>query len=307
MRKATQFPDFFVIGAQKCGTSSLCAMLEAHPQIVFSVPKEPLFLSRDEVPLHPHFFATDPSGWDRHDWQEKAEALLEEYRACFPEAKEGQQVGEGSTSYFPSRVAPMRIHHYRPDAKLILLLRHPVARAYSAYWHHVRHGTAIHSFAGHLRYENGMILEMGHYAEHLARWQHYFPKEQMYVASYERFVREPLVVFKDICDFLTIESTEPSHISHSNRGSVPRFLRLQLMINWLRRMEGNRMSAVRHNDDHHVSVILRLLNCLSRWNLCETPPPPMNTALEQRLNRYFCQANAGLDKLADKEMTKEWW
>jgi len=68
---------FFVIGAPKCGTTSLCSILAEHPEVGFSIPKEPRFFSHDEI------YARG------FDW----------YHGLFPERDGKKSVGEGSTSY----------------------------------------------------------------------------------------------------------------------------------------------------------------------------------------------------------------
>ncbi len=105
-------PTFFIIGAPKCGTTSLTNWLRENPQVFMPAEKEPCFFSPD---LHPSLYVT-----------------LEAYEALFDRAtRDHVAVGEASTTYLESEVAVPRLLEYQPDAKLIVMLRSPVKMAIS--------------------------------------------------------------------------------------------------------------------------------------------------------------------------------
>lgn len=112
--RAKRLPDFFIIGAPKCGTTSLASWLSEHPSVFMSDPKEPHYYSPELVP--------QPSARDEM-----------EYHRLFASARAGQKVGEASTGYLRSRVAVPRILSDRADARLIVCLRNPVDMARSAH------------------------------------------------------------------------------------------------------------------------------------------------------------------------------
>lgn len=102
-------PIFFIIGAPKCGTTSLAAWLAEHPQIYFSPRKEPHYFNQDGL---------------------MATASLAEYESLFAEAgPEHVAVGEGSTHYLYSKEAVPRILKYNPEARFIVCLRNPIEMA----------------------------------------------------------------------------------------------------------------------------------------------------------------------------------
>src|SRR5947209_1159841 len=125
-------PDFLIIGAQKAGTTSLYRYLAAHPDIVASTRKEV------------HFF--DINFW-RGEWW---------YRSLFPLRRRLQRrpplrnrpaiTGEASPYYLFHPFAPERAAQLLPDAKLIVLLRDPVERAWSHYRHEVANGRETMTF-----------------------------------------------------------------------------------------------------------------------------------------------------------------
>jgi Sulfotransferase domain len=194
VRRATShqrpLPDFLVIGAQKCGTSTLFASLAAHPQVRGAVWKEV------------HFFDAGPV--DGLDW----------YRAHFPRSSlhqgDGLHVvtGEASPYYLVHPGVPERVRSVVPDARLLVILRDPVQRAASAYHHAVRVGAEtrppetaldpdapdeIPAAAGADWFDppdcpvrRRGYLARGRYAEQLERWLDVFPAEQLLVIETAR-------------------------------------------------------------------------------------------------------------------------
>ena len=115
-------PDFLVLGAQKAGTTALYAYLRWHPGITGPSWKEVSF-------------------FDRHWWRGPAW-----YRGQFPLRSGTRLVGEASPSYLFHPLAPERVRALVPDARLVALVRDPVARAYSHYQHEVALGREPLSF-----------------------------------------------------------------------------------------------------------------------------------------------------------------
>jgi len=108
--QALKFPDFFVVGAPRCGTTSLCRYLMRNPQICFSRPKEPHYFSRLE---------RDPT---------EAELRRDYLDRCFDHYSETDRaVGEGSVSYLYLPGTIERINRLNPDARFIVLVRNPLA------------------------------------------------------------------------------------------------------------------------------------------------------------------------------------
>ena len=107
--RSFHLPNFFIIGAPKCGTTSLASWLGQHPQIHMCSLKEP------------NFFNTD--GW-------RVTVTLEAYTALFKGAGEQHRaIGEASTSYFSSNSAVRNILHVQPNARFIVMLRNPLEMA----------------------------------------------------------------------------------------------------------------------------------------------------------------------------------
>jgi len=200
-------PDFLVIGAQRCGTTLMHSLLERHPGAY--VPKH-----RKEI----HFFD------DHYDLGENW------YRGFFPVDRVGlTAIGEVSPSYLADPRVPQRIYEFYPDMRLIVLLRHPIDRLWSAYHHLRRIDGESRSFTDFIR-QDVDALERGKYGAQLARYAARFPKKQLLVVVLEELLRDPATQLLRIQEFL--ELREPWDIDRAdlvqkvNENFVPRYPKL---------------------------------------------------------------------------------
>jgi Sulfotransferase domain len=206
-------PDFIIIGAPKCGTTSLYYLLAEHPYVEPAAAKEL------------HFFS---SHFDLGlDW----------YRRCFPRPryKDGRRTitGEATPSYLFDPYAPQRVAAAVPEARLIVVLRNPVDRAYSLYQMAMRKGwdstTSFEEAIGAIQTlgslppgggapeygihnaldENSWYLSGGVYVDQLVRWSQYFSDEQMLVIKSEDFSKRPQATLKAVLEFLDLPEWEP--------------------------------------------------------------------------------------------------
>jgi Sulfotransferase domain len=214
-------PDFLIIGAPKAGTSSLYAYLVQHKAI--------LPASRKEV----HYF-------DRF-----LDRGLNWYRAHFPLAlwmnllSARRITGEATPNYLASPAVAAAAHDLLPEAKLIVLLRNPVERAYSHYYFAIaRQRKARHTFDEAIRIEMQKLEEAdsaasrlaaapylmhGHYAENLERWFNCFPRSQFLILQAEVLFREPKLVLSEALQFLGMpdDGLEKANYRAENVGKKP--------------------------------------------------------------------------------------
>ena len=204
--KVGALPDFVIIGAQKAGTTALRFNLNKHPGLYLA--SDPDRENSSEV----HFFNTD-KGWDRGiDW----------YKSLFPRKKLIQ--GEKTPNYINSPIAHERMHQVIPDAKLILMLRNPVNRAYSQ-WNHFNQveapldrGWRITSFESALaeawRGQHKIfksLVDQGLYIQMIEHLLQYFPREQLFIGIAERFKSDPQNELNRVFDFLGVERKQIEH------------------------------------------------------------------------------------------------
>jgi sulfotransferase family protein len=162
------WPNLFLVGAAKAGTTALYDELSQHPAIYMSPMKEPHFFSRIQPAARWEDFFPHVSDED-------------EYLALFQGSTNEELVGEASTSYLWDTQAGERIKHAVPEAKILIMLRDPVDRAYSHYWNDVREGLERRSFLEALTEEQqrsgpggwgvtSLYIECGRYADQVARY-----------------------------------------------------------------------------------------------------------------------------------------
>jgi hypothetical protein len=209
-------PDFVIIGAQRCGTTSLHRYLVEHPDIV------PAF--RKEI----HFFDRNLRKGTRWYREHFPSALYRSYATRVL----GRRflTGEATAAYLFYPHAPRRMAETVPAARLIVLLRNPVDRALSHYQHEVANGHETLSFeesiareperlAGErerivadenydgFEYRHHSYLSRGRYAEQLELWLRRFPRRQMLFVRSEDFFAEPGLVLAEVVRFLGLPPT----------------------------------------------------------------------------------------------------
>ena len=218
-------PDFIMIGAQRCGTTSLFRALLAHPQVI-----RPTF--------HKGINYFDLNYFRSVRW----------YRGHFPMAAPaarrtarygGPVVFEASGYYVYHPFALERIAHDMPSVKLVVMLRDPVERAFSAYKHELARGFEWESFEKALELEDSRLAgeidrmradpryesvahrhhsyrHRGHYAEQLERTFRLFPREQVHVIDSEAFFAEPASEYERVLAFLGLRPFQPGTFDRYN-------------------------------------------------------------------------------------------
>ncbi len=193
-------PNLFIVGAQKAGTTSLYKYLSQHPDVYMSPVKEPNFFSQ----VRPE----QPSYGER--------VVLEEghYYALFQNAGNYSIVGEASPSYLWDINAPYRIKKANPKAKIIILLREPIDRAFSHYLMDVRRGiqreSCYDALAGdYVRERKGwgvshLYVELGLYSEQIERYFNTFDSNQILILQFKELKMDSKKVLKKVFSFLDI-------------------------------------------------------------------------------------------------------
>ncbi|MEO0685941.1 MAG: sulfotransferase [Cyanobacteria bacterium J06649_11] len=228
-----RLPNFFIIGAAKAGTTSICHYLSQHPQIYISPEKEPRFFT-------PEFYERDTGGPIRN--KSNNQAVTEaEYASLFNAVTDELAIGEASTEYIVYEQAPQRIRESVPDAKIIAILRDPVERAFSAYCYQLRDGCEDLSFEKAIDQEQERIencwrpgwlyAKSGFYGAQLSRYFENFPKENIRIYRYEELKHEPQDLCEDIFRFLGVDETfQVNDLGKKNVSVVPKSKHLNKLI-----------------------------------------------------------------------------
>ena len=314
--EAEGLPHFILIGAPKCGTTTVHAMLAEHPD-VFMPENEIFFFDVDDIITHPDFFV-HRNGLSFHDYEGDFDSYLAWYRSLFSRAKPGQLIGEDTTTYLFSPDAPRRIADLLPDVRLVALLRDPVDRAYSQYWHNVRAGRHTVSFERVLRTNPTALLAHGFYAEQLERYRGFLSKGQMHVSFFEDLRDDPPTEIGRICDFLGLDELPPIDTAsqHHNRARPPLHLGSRLLLNqWI----GHRFSFPRPRPNipgYRSTEVEDGLARELRWyekallaieeNVPRKRHPPMRDDTRIHLQKLFAKRNRDLGAILGADVSARW-
>ncbi len=307
-------PNFLIIGAAKCGTSSLYHYLQQHPQIFMSPWKEPAF------------FAYEGKRPDFHGPADKWVSSytvtdVDDYRALFAGVTDEIAVGEASPAYLHSPEAPQRIQHHIPGVKLIAILRNPVDRAYSMYRMFFRQGREpIQDFAEVIRVEGTRMRDNwapawyyvhgGMYYAHLQRYYKHFSHQQIRVYLMEDYKTDPHGFLCDVFGFLGVDETfEPDVSVQHNVGShVPKNQSVNAFLSktvfWLagpnpirailRRFLPARLGVI-------ALPVVSLLKKVQQANMA--PSSPLLPEVRQELQSMYREDILQLENLIDHDLS----
>lgn len=305
-------PDFIIGGGMKCATSSMHSILSQHEEVF--IPKSELhFFSIDDVVQHPSYVNIDQK---RINYNVDKENKIEWYRSFFRPSRDDQVLGEDSTTYLPSVLAPSRIKSLLPGVKLIFMIRNPIDRTYSHYWHRVMTGRAVRKFEQELQHGPSILHQRSFYKTQLQRYFGLFPENQIKVVIFERFVKETESVIEEVCSYLGLSKTiDLDKVeSHSNATRTPRWLRLHLLLNYALgglqpdqyqfHLPGN----ARKKSEEPIRIRLTRSLLFRLRSMIETREsyPPMDPDIRDRLARIYARENRGLAELLGIDLSEYW-
>jgi hypothetical protein len=309
-------PDFIIGGAMKSGTTTLHEILNQHPD-VFIANDELHFFDMDNIAQHPDFNQFKRGHWSSHNLEENSASYWQWYSSQFTAAKDGQLIGEDSTTYLASESALQRIALQNKQIKLVILLRHPTARTYSHYWHMVRAGRAMFNFEDTLRFSPHSLLNRSAYLPQLKSLFIHIPKEQVRVILFEDFLLDKTKVIEGLCEFLGLDFARlPSAAldTHANHSRIPRFVALHLLKSRLLPNNTNNQymrhfaNANMRREDRKPFLSMFFKYLYSVLNPLECKKPAKIRPDTQRfLDEYFFRELQGLDELIGQEVLSKWF
>ena len=247
-------PDFVVIGAPRCGTTSLARYLGEHPEIFVAPTKEVRFFDVN--------FDRGP------DW------YLEHFRGAG-----GRMAGEATPGYMLRRQSMERLVEMLPRALLLVMLRDPIERAWSEYWMVKARSNESRSFSQVIIEEieamgsgdnlSARYLRNSRYDIHMQTVLDLVDRERVGVFLSERMATDPADFYGDVCQFLGVDPTFRPHNLGKVMNSYLDFRSVRLR-NWLRRF------------DTPLARFARRLNARRSATY-----PPMAEADRSTLSTYF--------------------
>lgn len=268
-----RLPDFLIIGAARAGTTALFRYLGDHPGIYVSSPKEIHYFD-GHLDKGPNWYASH-------------------FAAVQPE----QICGEATPLYMPNAQAMREAATLLPTAKLIVLLRDPASRAWSYYWMRRERNLERRPFDKALDEEmhaisrsgsdDPFLFYLGHgmYADHLKRVFELYPRQQVYVGTFEELRRNPQGTYQNVCDFLEVDTTEIPDVVGRQVNAYVSFRSLRV------RELGKRMPR-------------RIQNLMGRLNARGSVSyPEMDQSTRQTMIEFFRTPNQELSELIDLDLS----
>jgi hypothetical protein len=305
----TRRPDLFIVGAPKCGTTSLYEYLRGHPQVFMSPDKEPRYFAPDMLTGLPDFELRYPQDEER-------------YLRLFAGASDEKRLGEASPHYLYSTQAPRLIHDFQPDARIVISLRNPASMLYSMHGGRVAKGLEdIVDFEAALAAERDRragrripkgsspllvtYRERAYFSEHLPRWFDEFGRARVHVMIFEDFLRDPAGQFRDLLEFLDVDTSyEPASFRAHNEGHQPRSRRLRAVLDSASLRTATRRLLPDRLSDGLRRRVARPLRSLNR---APTRRPGLEPGVRRRLEEEFEGEVSALGELLERDLRALWF
>jgi hypothetical protein len=305
--RPTGFPDFFVVGAPRCGTTSLCRFFAKHPQICFSRPKEPHYFARLRSMPSPDELQRD---------------YIERY---FGHRRDGHRAaGEGSVSYLYAPEAIERIRHFNPEARFIVMVRNPMSMLPS---YHLKmrfllqedkedFATAWRLQEARARGENVpahcldprtlMYGEVARYGAHLERLFASAGRERTHVIVFDDFVSDQLVTYRRALDFLSVDYDGRTLFKRRYESRMYRYRWLQRLFFLPVARGGARIETahrVKRKYERTGAKKPSWITRLTDWNTIAAAPTPLTKEMRATVADYLRADNALLSRLLQRDLS----
>jgi len=292
-------PNFFVVGAPKCGTTAMSVYLKQHPEIFIPHAKEP------------HFFGSDLVSHQFHRYRDK-----EQYLSLFSAVRDEKRVGEASVWYLYSKQAAAEIKEFNSQAKIIIMLRDPVEMIYSMHSQSLySYNEDIVNFEAALDAEEdrkkGLRIperawfvqalfyrEIAKYTEQVKRYLNAFGWENVHIIIFDDFESDTAEVYRDTLRFLDVN---------------PNFQTEFYVVNPNKRVWSEALLAFTKNPPPVARRLVRglmpyqtrdrLLKSLRKHNTRYGPRKPVEAELSKRLREEFASEVEQLSELLGRDLT----
>ena len=212
-------PNLFIVGAPRCGTTSLWSYLKGHPEIFMSTPKELYFFDND---------------LRREERREPTEA---EYLTHFSAAGDQKKIGEATPSYLCSRHAPRRIKAFTPEAQIVIMLRNPVDVMHSLHSSALYalepitdFGAALEADAQRSRRARIGYREFTDFPEQAQRYFDVFGRESVHTIIYDDLKEGSAAVCQNLLRFLGVRFDFTAEFPLVNPNKQVRNVHLDMIV-----------------------------------------------------------------------------
>jgi hypothetical protein len=229
--------DFFLVGAARCGTTSLYNYLNNCEDVFLPKVKEPNFFSNVDSPKSEDFELPKPD----KSYHSKIINSKEIYDSLYQDAAINQLKGDTSPSYLWDRKVAKKLYDHNPHAKIIISLRHPVERAYSHYIMNYYTGADSNkSFQEALNDQKiemwgtcNQYLEMSAYFHQVNAYYEIFPKSQIKILIYEDWTKDVRMKVNEVFEFLGLKPCESIYNGNIESNKI-KPVKKMFLLNFLR-------------------------------------------------------------------------
>jgi Sulfotransferase family len=292
-------PNFFIVGAPKAGTTSMDYYLGQHPEIFIPFTKELHFFGSD-LEKRPNNFS-----------------ILDEakYLNLFKKAGKFKCRGESSVMYLSSKMAAKEIKAFSPDAKIIILLRHPVEMMYAQHSQLLWAGYEdIPSFPDALAAEkhrtkglhipksnfihNALFyMELAQYSSQVERYFSRFGRKNVFVRLFDDLRDNTLATYRETLSFLGVEDSYIPVLNVLNKNKTSRIPQLMFFLQNPPRTAGKILKRMPDK------IRIRMLQGLFRLNTKYEDRKPMDFELRQRLTHDLTEEIEKLGRLINRDLS----
>lgn len=307
MKQGLRKPDFFIVGAPKCGTTAMTEYLRQHKEIFIPNVKEL------------HFFGSDLTFRQllnrAPDWFEMTE---QKYLSYFADARDEKRLGEASAGYLYSKNAATEIKNFKPDADIIIMLRNPVDMLYS--WHSQSLYVCnedIENFEDAFNAEedrkHGMRIphtvfwveglyysEMAKFSKHVKRYIDIFGREKVHIIAFDDFKKNTGRVYEETLRFLGVNVQFKPNFRIINPNKVLRSQTLQKILVKPPSIFQPLGKAVSRNKMVRDFIV----KCLTLFNTRYETRPLLDPEFRSRLQSQFAPELEKLSRLLDRDFTR---
>lgn len=287
---ALMIPNFFIIGAPKCGTTAMASYLGAHPNVFMCSPKEP------------HYFSTDIN------WQ--VVGNLTDYLRLFAKAKKHHlAIGEGSVFYLFSHCAVENILKFNPDARFIVMCRNPVELVVSLYAENRKSGAeefadfeqawraqGARQLSPPVRNPNALQYEaIAKTGGQLARLYEVAGRDRVLVILFEDFVKDPRLCYLNVLKFLSLQDDHRMDFPIHNEKHVYRSALFNRMITSVSDFLGLTFKFRR--------PLKAISDVIRTFNYASSPTPALRPKFRQELISVFRDDISLLGRLLNRDLS----
>lgn len=299
-------PNFFILGAPKAGTTSLANYLRQHPQVFIPQNKEPNFFILEGYELPPFAGPADSKTLNEVIYKYSI-TDLERYQALYQGVVDQSAIGDATVLYLYYPQAADRIKDLIPDAKMIVVLRNPIDRAYSHYLM-VKEKYRLEplELTQALDQEQERIaknwgwdwhyINVGMYYKQLKYYFNCFNPKQFKIFLYEDYCQNPLRVIQEICrhigveDGFTPDTSNRSKVAYASKNAV-----LDRLLNQPNRLK-SRINHILPN-----SAVKKLIALGNHLN--QVPLEPMTPEVRHQLQNRFQAEIHQLQDLIQRDLS----